>query len=72
MKAVATAGDELGADIRGKSDSKQPQPNSDDDLKTAKALIEQVQQIAQESNQSEVLSHLKKAIAEINTALAIK
>ena len=72
MKVVAAAGDSLGVNLRGDADAHETQASSDDQLKTAEALIEQAQQIAQGGGQGKVLSHLGKAIQEINKALSFK
>jgi hypothetical protein len=67
MNQIQAAVKELGGKISGHGKGREPQATSDAQLKAAQALLEQATGLP-----AKALAHVKKAIAEINVALAIK
>src|ERR1700749_3238365 len=72
MKSLEKACDILGRDISGNGAGKERQNVSDNELRAAQRIIENVRDVAVEKNQHEVVKHLDNAINEINEALKTK
>jgi hypothetical protein len=68
MKQIKMAAKELGGEISGHGKKHEPQGTSDAQLKAAQGLLQQ----ASTGLAGKALKHVNKAIAELNTALAIK
>ena len=68
MKEVEAAGKELGIKIRGEGKGREKQGVSDEQLRIARGLLEE----ARGELHGKPLSHVDKAIHQINVALKIK
>jgi len=68
MKQIELAVQELGGKISGKGRGHEPQATSDAQLRAAQTLLQQ----AGSGLSGKALKHVNAAIAQINTALAIK
>ena len=67
MKQIEAAVKELGGKISGKGRGHEPQGTSDAQLRAARVLLQQTTGLS-----GKALKHVDNAIAQINTALAIK
>jgi hypothetical protein len=72
MHALEKACDLLGTDIRGDGKGHEPQTVSDDQLKQAQQIVEQVKNGLAANSPKKLVKHLEEAIKEISTALSIK
>lgn len=72
MHDVEAAGKLLDMDLAGDLKDRTPQPLSDDKLREAEGLISQVLGAAAVKDQKRVVKHLKEAVNQINTSLAIR
>ena len=72
MHAVEEAGKLLGMDLAGDLKDRTPQALSDEKLREAEGLINQVLGAAEVKNQKRVVRHLNEAVKQINTALSVR
>lgn len=72
MHAVESAGKLLGMNLAEDLKDKSPQKLSDEKLREAQGLINQVLASAEVKGQSKVVKHLTAAVDQINTALHIR
>ena len=70
MHAVEAAGKLLDMDLGGDLKDRTPQPLSDDKLREAQGLINEVLGAAEVKDQRRVTRHLKEAVNQIQTALS--
>ena len=71
MHAIEEACKALGAKAEGDGKGKEPQGESDSQLKAAQQLLESINPATTKSK-SKAAKHISKAISELNEALAIK
>ena len=73
MKAIEAACDLLRTDIRGEGKGHEPQAISDTQLRGALSEVQQASALVPAGKgQKKIVSHLDKAISELNIALTIK
>ena len=72
MHQIEAAAKLLGLDLSGDLKDRQPQVLSDDKLREAAGLLQNVLGAAEVKNQPRVTKHINNAIGDINAALAIK
>jgi hypothetical protein len=72
MKAIEAACDLLGEDIRGGGKGKERQPVSDDELRSALTIVQNVRNNAVQRDQEKIVDHLNDAIKQISFALEVK
>jgi hypothetical protein len=72
MHAVEAAADLLGMNIRGDDKDRQPQVLSDDKLREALGLLQNVLGATEVKSQKPITRHINEAIKQINVALSLK
>jgi hypothetical protein len=72
MHAVEAAGKLLDMDLAGDLKDRTPQPLSDDKLREAQGLINQVLGAAEVKDQKRVVKHLTEAVNQINIGLSVR
>jgi hypothetical protein len=72
MHQIEAAAKLLGLDLSGDLKDRQPQPLSDDKLREAQGLLQNVLGAAEVKGQPRIAKHISEAINQINIALSIK
>jgi hypothetical protein len=72
MRAVKAAGDLLGVDLRGDGRDREKQALSDDRLREARGLLENVLGAAEVRDQKRISNHIRAAIKDLDGALKIR
>lgn len=71
MKQVKKAADLLGLDLKGDDKDREKQVLSDDKLREARGLLQNVLVASEVKDQGHITKHINAAIKEINTALKV-
>jgi hypothetical protein len=71
MKQVKKAADLLGLDLKGDDKDREKQFLSDDKLREARGLLQNVLGASEVKDQGHITKHINAAIKEINTALKV-